>query len=81
MEGQREQKAMHGDLQGAIARITYQSQGKGVPLVLLRAGLWRPLNGIRYASQRIWYIGSDANKDPLLVFYAPSDCEGNECHD
>jgi SAM-dependent methyltransferase len=47
MEHQREQKAMHGDLQGAVAGITYHSQGEGVPLILLPLALalsqWDPL--------------------------------------
>src|SRR5262245_34866725 len=47
MEQPREQQGMHGDFQGAIAGITYHSQGQGPPLVLLPLALassqWDPL--------------------------------------
>jgi SAM-dependent methyltransferase len=47
MEHQREETAMHGNLQGEVAGITYHSQGEGVPLLLLPLALafsqWDPL--------------------------------------
>jgi ubiquinone/menaquinone biosynthesis C-methylase UbiE len=44
---QEKSRPMHGDVQGAVAGITYHSQGEGTPLVLLPLSLassqWDPL--------------------------------------
>ena len=35
---------------------------------------------IGHTGQRIWLIGMDANEDLFAVSDAPSDWEGDECH-
>ena len=68
-------RAVHGDVQGAVASITYDSQGEGSPLVLLPLSLassqWEPLLSRLSTKSRTVTLGG-----PELGFLAMLESRG-----